>query len=126
IGTYFAYRRIESLIPPLLLVVAIGIVALVERLPLLHLDRRVAYAVGAVVLAVVLGLSLAATIDYYGSEKSNYREMARIIRDTPADEDVVITANADRTRILEYLSWQGGQHPVQFDIKNAQRGFPAA
>ncbi len=32
LGTYFAYRRIESLVPPLLLAVAIGIVGLVERL----------------------------------------------------------------------------------------------
>ena len=77
-------------------------------------------------LAVILGLSLAATIEYYGTEKSNYREMARIIRDTPADEDVVITANADPTRILEYLSWQGVKHPVTFVIKNDAPDFPAS
>jgi 4-amino-4-deoxy-L-arabinose transferase-like glycosyltransferase len=126
IGTYFAYRRIESLVPPLLLVAAIGIVALAERLVRLHLDRKVAFAIGAVVLAVVLGLSLAATIEYFGTEKSNYREMARIIRSTPADEDVVITANADPTRILEYLSWQGVKHPVTFVIKNDAPDFPAS
>lgn len=126
IGTYFAYRRIESLIPPLLLVVAIGIVALVERLQLLHVDRKVAYAVGAVVLAVVLGLSLAATIEYYRSEKSNYREMARIIRDTPADEGVIVAANADPARILEYLSWQDVKRPVLFVVKNDAPDLPAS
>jgi 4-amino-4-deoxy-L-arabinose transferase-like glycosyltransferase len=125
IGTYFAYRRVESLIPPLLLVAAIGIVAVVERLVRLHVDRKVAFAVGAVVLVVVLGLSVAATIEYYGTEKSNYREMARIARHTPADEDVVITANADPTRILEYLSWQGVKRPVTFVIKNDPPEFPA-
>jgi 4-amino-4-deoxy-L-arabinose transferase-like glycosyltransferase len=126
IGTYFAYRRIESLIPPLLLVAAIGIVAAVERLVRLRVDRRVAFAAGAVLLVVILGLSLAATIEYYGSEKSNYREMARIIRDTPADEDVVITANADPTRILEYLSWQGVRRPVTFVIKDDPPDLPAS
>jgi 4-amino-4-deoxy-L-arabinose transferase-like glycosyltransferase len=125
IGTYFAYRRIESLVPPLLLVAAIGIVALVDRLVCLRLDRKVAFAAGAVVLVVILGLSLAATIEYYGTEKSSYREMARIIRDTPAGEDVVITANADPTRILEYLSWQDVQRPVAFVVKNDPPDFPA-
>jgi 4-amino-4-deoxy-L-arabinose transferase-like glycosyltransferase len=125
IGTYFAYRRIESLVPPLLLAAAIGIVAGVERLVGLRVDRKVAFAVGAVVLAVILGLSLAATIEYYGTEKSNYREMARIIRHTRPDEDVVITANADPTRILEYLSWQDVHRPVTFVIKNDPPELPA-
>jgi 4-amino-4-deoxy-L-arabinose transferase-like glycosyltransferase len=125
IGTYFAYRRIESLIPPLLLVAAIGVVAVVDRLVRLHVDRRVAFAVGAALLAAVLGLSVAATVEYFGSEKSNYREMARIIRDAPADDSVVITANADPTRILEYLSWQGVRRRVTFVIKNDPPDLPA-
>lgn len=52
--------------------------------------------------------------------------MAGIIRETPADEDVVITANVDPTRILEYLSWQGVKHPVTFVIKNDAPEFPAS
>ena len=40
LGTYFAYRRVESFVPPLLLLVAIAVVAVVDRLVRLHLDRR--------------------------------------------------------------------------------------
>ena len=107
LGTYFAYRRIESLVPVILLAVAIGLMGIVDRLTQLHLDRRVAYAFGAVALLVIVALSLAATLAYYDTEKSNYRELARIVHDTPADEDVVIGPSADPARILEYLEWKG-------------------
>lgn len=118
LGTYFAYRRIESLVPPILLAVAIGMVALVDRLIEIHLDRRAAYALGGAVLAVIVVLSVVATVEYYDTQKSNYRELARVVHDTPADEDVVIGPSANPDRILDYLSWKGVHRPVTFLLAN--------
>lgn len=118
IGTYFAYRRIESLVPPMLLLAAISLVALADRLVQWHLNRRLSYAVAGVAVAAIVVLSLVATIQYYGTEKTNYREMARIIRDTPRRDDVIIGPSAFPPRILEYLSWQGVRRPAFFIIKD--------
>ncbi len=114
LGTYFAYRRIESLVPPILLAVAIALVGLVGRLTQLRLDRRAAYAFGGVALVVIVALSLAATISYYDTQKSNYRALARIVNDTPPDQDVVIGPSANPDRILDYLGWKGVHRPVTF------------
>jgi 4-amino-4-deoxy-L-arabinose transferase-like glycosyltransferase len=114
IGTYFAYRRIESLVPPMLLLVAIALVALVERLVQLHVDRRVAYAIGGVATAAIVALSLAATISYYGTEKSNYRAVARAVHDAPADRTVVVGPSAFPPLIRAYLHWKGVDRDVIF------------
>jgi len=119
LNTYFAYRRIESLVPPILLAVAIGVVGIADRLSQVRVNRRVSVAVAGVVGGLIVAFSLAATIAYYDTEKSNYRELARIVRDTPADEDVIIGPSANPARILDYLSWQGVDRPVSFQLKNA-------
>ena len=118
IGTYFAYRRIESLVAPMLLLAAITLVGLADRLVQWRLDRRIAYGIAGAVVTVIVALSIVATVEYYGTEKTNYRGMARVIRDTPVDDDVIIGPSAFPPRILEYLHWQGVRRPVFFIIKN--------
>ena len=100
LGTYFAYRRIESLVPPLLLlVVAIG--ARGRRRPArsrLRLDRKVAYAIGAVGRRGDPGdRRSSATIAYYGTEKTNYRALrARSCTTRRPDESIVVGSAAHR------------------------------
>ena len=60
-----AYDRGKLMDKAILLAVAIALVGMADRLAQLHLDRRVAYAFGGAVLAVIAGLSLLATISYY-------------------------------------------------------------
>jgi hypothetical protein len=116
IGTYFAYRRVESLLPPLILVVAVAIVAGTDRLRALAVPRKAAAVVGAVVLAVLLVLSLVATVDYYRSEKTNYRAFARTVRDAPGDSLVVVGPVDERwlRLIPQYLDWKGVDRPVEY------------
>ena len=72
---------------------------------------------------MIVALSLSATLAYYDTEKSNYRELARIVHDTPADQDVVIGPSANPERILDYLDWKGVHRPVAFVLAN---GAPPA
>jgi uncharacterized membrane protein len=116
IGTYFAYRRVESLLPALLLVVAIAIVGGVERLRALAVPPRVAVAVGGVAVAALLALSVVATVDYYRTEKTNYRALARTIEDAPGDALVVVGPVDERwlRLIPKYLDWKGVDRPVAY------------
>jgi uncharacterized membrane protein len=118
--TYFAFRRVESLVAPMLLLVAITIVAGVDRLRGFRLDKRIAYGIGGVVTALILVLSLAATINYYGTQKSNYRGLARGVQDAPRDASVVIGPVDKRwpRLIRDYLDWQGVHRPVTFIVAN--------
>jgi hypothetical protein len=116
IGTYFAYRRVESLLPPLALLAAITIVAGTDRLRALGVPRKAATVAGAVGLAVLLALSLVATVDYYRSEKTNYRAFARTVRDAPEDSLVVVGPVDERwlRLIPQYLGWKGVDRPVAY------------
>ncbi len=119
IGTYFAYRRIESLVPAMLLLVAIAVVGAVDRLVQVHVDRRVAYAVGGALTGAILALSLGATVSYYGTEKTNYRALARVVRDVPADRTVVIGPSAYPPLIRDYLGWKGVHRDVTYIVSKA-------
>jgi hypothetical protein len=116
LGTYFAYRRVESLIPPLLLVVAIAIVGGVDRLRSWSVPTRAAALLGGVAAGLLIVLSLLATISYYGTEKTDYREFARVVRDAPEDSLVVVGPVDERwlRLIPRYLEWKGVDREVVY------------
>ncbi len=120
-GTYFAFRRIESLLPPLLMLAALTLVGVGDRIagPASAPDgtrRRVALAVGGGAVAVVLAVSMVATVKYYRSEKSDYRALARVVGGAPRDALVVIGPVDTRwvPWIKNYLGWKGVDRPVTF------------
>jgi hypothetical protein len=121
LGTYFAYRRVESFVPPLLLLVAIALVGIVDRLDAIRIPRPFAYGVGAVAVAVLVGLSFSATASYYDTEKTNFRAFARVVAEAPAGQDIVsgpATARSARY-IRSYLHWKGVDRHVTFLIRGA-------
>lgn len=119
-GTYFAFRRIESLLPPLLLLAALTLVGIGDRIagrpPAAGTRRRVALVVAGAAVAVVVGVSGVATAKYYRSEKSDYRALARVVRAAPRDALVVIGPVDIRwvPWIKNYLKWKDAKHPVHF------------
>ncbi len=118
LGTYFAYRRVESLVAPMILAIAIALVAGVDRLRAMHVARRIAIAIGAVAIAVLTGLSLAASISYYGTDKTNFRAFAREVRDAPPGRRIIVGSSTHRTAglIRDYLHWKGVDRPVTFIV----------
>lgn len=128
LGTYFAYRRVESLVPPMLLAAAVAVVAVVDRLIRLRVHRAPAYAVGVAIAAVLVGFSLVATISYYGTEKTNYRAFARVVRDAPAGRDIVVGSTTLRTThlIRGYLHWKGVDRPVTFLVPGVKPAPPGS
>jgi Dolichyl-phosphate-mannose-protein mannosyltransferase len=116
LGTYFAYRRVESLIPPMLLLAAVALVSCAERLIQVRVARPVAVGIGAVAVTVIAALSFAAVVDYYGTEKSNYRALARVVEHSPSNRKVVIgpVTPAVKRLIHEYLGWQGVDRRVGY------------
>ena len=106
----------------MLLLVAVALVAGVYRLFALHLQRRVAAGVGAVAVLVIAGLALAATISYYGTEKTNYRAFARVVHDAPAGQRIVVGSSTRRAAglIRDYLHWKGVDRPVTFLVPGRQ------
>ena len=114
-GTYYAMRRIEALLPVGLLLAALGIVGTFDRLRALRL-RRAAFVVVGVSVAVLVLLGGQATAAYYGTEKTNYREFARIMREAPDGALVVVGPVDVRTIpwIKSYLEWEGVDRPVRF------------
>ncbi len=119
-GTYFAFRRIESLLPPLLLLAALALVGLGDRIagrPAADgRRRRVAWVVAGGAVAVVVAVSGVATVKYYRSEKSDYRSLAKVVAGAPRDSLVVIGPVDTRwvPWITDYLDWKGVKRPVQF------------
>jgi hypothetical protein len=129
LGTYFAYRRVESLVAPMVLAIAIALVAGVDRLRAMHVSRRVALAIGAVAVAVLAGLSLAASISYYGTEKTNFRAFAREVHDAPSGRRIIVGSSTRRTAglIRDYLHWKGVDRNLTFIVpghSQAARSLP--
>ncbi len=116
-GTYLAFRRIESLLPPVLLAAAVGIVVGGEWLArLVHREGWALPLAGGIMLVVVVFSGLA-TRDSYRREKSNYRELASTVRDAPDGATIVIgpLAQGWEPRVRAYLGWQGvGDRPVHY------------
>ena len=82
---------------------------------MLRLGRAAIVVVGASVVAVLV-LGAQATAAYYGTEKTNYREFARIVREAPDDALVVVGPVDHRTIpwIKSYLAWEGVDRPVRY------------
>jgi 4-amino-4-deoxy-L-arabinose transferase-like glycosyltransferase len=116
LNTYFAFRRIESFVPWLLLAAAIAIVGLSDRLAPAVLSRPMATAVIAALVAGVAGLSLWTALQYYGTEKSNYRALAAAVDGAGRDTFVVMGPIPDNwePQIKAYLVSKHVQHPVSF------------
>ncbi len=76
-GTYFAFRRIESLLPPLILLAALTLVGFGDRIagrpPASERGGGWASPRSRAAVAVVVAVSAVATAKYYRSEKSDYR-----------------------------------------------------
>lgn len=121
LGTYFAYRRVESLVPPLLLAVAVAVVGLADRLVSVRLPRPLAYSTAAVAFVVVVALSAAATLSYYDTEKTNFRGFARVVRDAPDGRVVYAGPTALRAAglIQSYLHWKGVDRRIDYLVPGA-------
>ncbi len=123
LNTYFAFRRIESFVPGLLLVAAIAMVGLRDRIAPALLNRPMATAVvGALVVAVV-GLSLWTTREYYGTEKSDYRALVAAIDGVGRDTFVVMGPIPDnwKPQIKAYLASKHVHHQVSFMLTGQPR-----
>jgi uncharacterized membrane protein len=117
-GTYFAFRRIESLAPALLLLVALAIVGAGDRLRSARVDRRIVFAAVATGTAFVLALSSVATAKYYRSQKTNYRAFAAAVS-TVSDNSLVVVGPVDARwvpSIEQYLVWRHVTKPVTFMV----------
>lgn len=83
IGTYYAFRRIEFLLPLLLLLAAFAIVGAYDRLRQLKPARQFARPALAIGLIAIVAVSMTRTIAYYGTEKTNLRAVAQLGRSAP-------------------------------------------
>ena len=116
--TYFAFRRIEVLVAPLLLVVALAIVGVADRLRSARFGRTAVFAVVAAGTAVVFALSGVATAKYYRSQKSNYRAFAEAVSTAP-DNVLVVVGPVDPRwvpSIEQYLRWRKVTTPISFIV----------
>lgn len=117
-GTYFAFRRIESLVAPLLLVVALAIVGVADRLRSARVSHGTVLAVVATGTVVVFALSIVATTKYYRSQKTNYRAFAAAVSTAPENSLVVVGPVDARwvPSIEQYLRWRHVTKPAMFMI----------
>jgi Dolichyl-phosphate-mannose-protein mannosyltransferase len=126
LGTYFAFRRVESLLPPFLLLVAITLVASVDRMLEAQVKVRVAIGIGITVLALLTLISLRATNHYYVTQKSNYRAFAQAVKDAPPDEPIVVgPATPTVAKLMrQYFDWKGVDRKVIFAIHGKRPKIP--
>ncbi len=117
-GTYFAFRRIEAFVAPLLLVVALTVVGVADRLRSARVGRRTVFAVVAIGTLVVLAFSGVATAKYYRSQKTNYRAFAEAVSTAPENVLVVVGPVDPRwvPSIEQYLRWYRVATPVTFIV----------
>ncbi len=117
--TYFAMRRIEFLLPVVLLLAAMGTVAVANRLRSPRSGKKFAFGgvIASIAAAVVL-LSLISLGVYYRTEKTDYRELATVVARTASD-DLVVIGPVDprwRTPVRNYLDWRGVHRTLHFMI----------
>lgn len=122
LNTHFAMRRIEFVLPPLLLLAASGVFAVSDRLRTggdEHPRRaRLGRRAPALLASTVVVLSLIATASYYSTEKTNYRALAEVVRTTGRDDLVVVGPVDVRwiRPIREYLGWRGVHRDLRFVV----------
>ncbi|HEX7521982.1 MAG TPA: glycosyltransferase family 39 protein [Acidimicrobiia bacterium] len=123
LNTYFAFRRIESFVPGLLLVAAIAVVGLRDRIAPALLSRPMATAVVVALVGIVVGLSLWTTREYYGTEKSDYRALVAAIDGVGRDTFVVMGPIPDnwKPQIKAYLASKHVHHQVSFMLTGQPR-----
>jgi Dolichyl-phosphate-mannose-protein mannosyltransferase len=117
VGTYFAFRRVEFLLPLLLLLAAMAIVRMYDRLREHEMTRRVAIPALALGLAAVVGLSTVRIIDYYGTEKTNLRAIGELGGSTPESTILMtfcIPSDQWAPRVAEYAAEHGLDRPLLF------------
>ena len=117
-GTYFAFRRIEVLVAPLLLVVALTIVGVADRLRSARVGSGTVFAVVVAGTTVVFALSGVATAKYYRSQKTNYRAFAEAVSTAP-DNVLVVVGPVDPRwvpSIEQYLRWHKVTTPISFIV----------
>ncbi len=121
--TYLAMRRIEFLVAPVVLVAAIGVVATAHRVRSWRGDV-VAQRYRVTIVLTVAGLSVAAVLAYYSTEKTNYRALAEVIARVPAQDLIVVGPVDERwpASINAYLRWGGVHRDLTFVV--AGRGLP--
>lgn len=117
-STFLAYRRVEFLVPPLLLLVALGVGALADRARIARGDERVGTAVLSGAIAGLVVLSLGMVVQYQRSEKTDYRAMAGLVTAAPSDAVVVLGRFHDQPGsawdplLRRYLSRLGVDRPI--------------
>lgn len=119
LNTYFAMRRIEFLLAPMVLLAALGTVAICDRVRARWRDHPTwPRSAAAITTALVVGLSLVATGAYYATEKTNYRALAAVIAKVPREQPVVVGPVDERwpQSIKEYLAWRGVHRKLHFVV----------
>ena len=121
--TYLAMRRIEFLVAPVVLGAAVGVVATAHRMRSWRGDV-VAQRYRVTIVLTVAGLSVAAVLAYYSTEKTNYRALAKVIARVPAHDLIVVGPVDERwpASINAYLRWGGVHRDLTFVV--AGRGLP--
>ena len=115
--TPLAVRRVEFVLAPVILLAVLGIDGCGAWLSARRRERA-ARLVTHLLPILLLVLSFAATATYYTTEKTAYRELARVVGQTPRDALVVIGPIDIRWKesIERYLDWQGVEPRVRFII----------
>ena len=118
LNTYFAMRRIEFLLAPMIGVAAIGIFAVSDRVRERWPMRPVGRQIQTTLISVVLVLSLIAVVVYFTTEKTNYRALAAVIGGTPGP-DLIVVGPVDYRwppAIVSYLAWRGVHRDLRFIV----------
>jgi len=129
LNTYFAMRRVEFLLPPMVLLSALGVIAISDWFRLRdHGNPYRARRAFVTMTAIVAGLSVVALAVYYGTEKTNYRALASLIAATPKTATIVV-GPVDRRwpQALEhYLDWHDVHRKLQFVVVGRPSRLPAS
>ncbi|MGZ6911638.1 MAG: glycosyltransferase family 39 protein [Acidimicrobiia bacterium] len=115
--TPLAVRRVEFLLAPVVMLAVLGIDGVGAWLAARHHARAVRI-VTHLVPVLVVALSVAATIAYFTTEKTQYRALAAVVAAAPAKDLVVIGPIDERWQqsIRSYLSWRHVRRHVTFVV----------
>jgi len=124
LGSYYAFRRVEFLLPLLFVLAAFSIVSGYDLLRRSSVTRSAAGPAIALGVAGVVVLSTLGTVSYYGTEKTNLRAIGELAKDVPPTTIVAnfcVTPAGSGPRLEEYAREHGfdgphviidGRHPI--------------
>ncbi len=118
LNTYFAMRRIEFLLPPMIGLAAIGIFAVSDRVRTRWPKQVVGRHIEPALISAMLIVSLIAVVVYFTTEKTNYRALAAVISGTPGP-DLIVVGPVDYRwppAIVSYLAWSGVHRDLRFIV----------